>query len=58
MFKKVVLFFVVVFCLGAVAQAQSTVDSAAVNSLPPLTEKELAKIKKHRIKTETKLNDD
>ncbi|HPH37388.1 MAG TPA: DUF5683 domain-containing protein [Sediminibacterium sp.] len=46
MFKKVVLFFVVVFCLGAVAQAQSTVDSAAVNSLPPLTEKELAKIKK------------
>jgi hypothetical protein len=46
MFKKLVLFFVVVFLLGATANAQSTSDSAEVKPLLPLTEKELAKIKK------------
>jgi len=46
MFKKILLFFVVVFFLGAEAHAQSTIDSATVNPLPTLTEKELAKIKK------------
>ncbi len=45
MFKSVLLFFIGVL-IGASTQAQSTIDSATASSLPKLTEKEIAKIKK------------
>ena len=46
MFKKVLLVFIGVLLLGAIAHAQSTLDSAATTILPKPTEKELAKLKK------------
>lgn len=46
MFKRVLLVFIGVLFLGAIAHAQSTVDSAATTILPKPTEKELAKLKK------------
>lgn len=46
MFKRVLLVFIGVLLLGAIAHAQSTVDSAATTILPKPTEKELAKLKK------------
>ncbi len=46
MFKRVLLFFIGVFFMGAIAHAQSTIDTAATTLFPKLTEKELAKIKK------------
>lgn len=45
MFKSVLLLFIGLL-IGASTQAQSTIDSATASSLPKLTEKELAKIKK------------
>lgn len=45
MFKSVLLLFIGLL-IGASTQAQSTIDSVTASSLPKLTEKELAKIKK------------
>jgi hypothetical protein len=48
MFKKLLLIFLVLVLIGIKAHAQSDIDTAMAKPMPPLTEKEMAKINKEQ----------